>query len=178
MLRMFLYLGELKHLSKGEIRILRCRPEDIDDSLGELWLRLCREMFDIEQYVVPSEGNMRRWVGYVKEELASGQGVLLAARDDERIVGFVYASVSHGFPLDVTRKVGRLNDLYVLPEYRRRGIGQRLLTDCVKIMRESDAEAVRTRVLAENKPAIAFYEELGFRMRSHGMTIDLEDNVE
>lgn len=161
----------------GEIGILRCGPEDVDDSLGELWLRLCREMFDMEEYVVPSEGNRLRWVSHVREELASGQGILLAARSDERIVGFLYASVSQGFPLDVTKEVGRLNDLYVLSEYRRKGIGETLLMNCIERMKELNVEAIRTRVLAKNKPAIGLYEKLGFRIRNHGMTLDIEDEV-
>ena len=54
-----------------------------------------------------------------------------------------------------------LEDLFVLPEYRRRGIGKAMLTYLAKLAVERDAGRLEWSVLDWNEPAIAFYESMG-----------------
>ena len=54
-----------------------------------------------------------------------------------------------------------LEDLFVLPEYRRRGIGKALLTYLANLARERDAGRLEWSVLDWNDPAIAFYQRIG-----------------
>jgi hypothetical protein len=43
------------------IEIYECRVEDVNDLVKELWLRLAREMFEIEHFTLPSETNADKW---------------------------------------------------------------------------------------------------------------------
>lgn len=54
-----------------------------------------------------------------------------------------------------------LEDLFVNPEYRGKGIGKKLLLELVKIAHERGYGRVEWSVLDWNKPAIQFYESLG-----------------
>lgn len=54
-----------------------------------------------------------------------------------------------------------LEDLFVLPEYRRRGIGQRLLRELAQIAVKRDAGRLEWSVLNWNAGAIALYEAMG-----------------
>ena len=54
-----------------------------------------------------------------------------------------------------------LDDLYVRPEARSRGIGRALLTELASIARRSGYERVEWSVLNWNESAIAFYRSLG-----------------
>jgi len=157
-----------------EIEIYECRVKDIDDSVKELWLGLVREMFEIEGFIVPSESNGGRWVRFVREGLASGRNFLLVAKNRNRLVGFACASVPHDYPLDVSEFVGLIDDVYVLPEFRGRGIGKRLVVESLKKMKDKGVNTVRLTVLTENKTAIKLYEQLGFRIYRYGMTKSLE----
>ena len=56
----------------------------------------------------------------------------------------------------------QINDLYILPEYQRRGIGSHLLSKLLEEAREKHIP-VRLGVLKVN-PARRFYEKLGFRV--------------
>jgi GNAT superfamily N-acetyltransferase len=54
-----------------------------------------------------------------------------------------------------------LEDLFVLPTYRRRGIGTAMLRYIAQLALERDAGRLEWRVLDWNAPAIAFYEKVG-----------------
>ena len=54
-----------------------------------------------------------------------------------------------------------LEDLFVLPEYRRRGIAKGILRYLVDLAIARDAGRVEWSVLDWNKSAIAFYEKIG-----------------
>jgi len=150
------------------IEIYECEVEDVDDSVKELWLGLAREMFEIERLIVPSEANGDKWVELVREGLASGQNLLLVAKNGGKPVGFAYAGI---FPehFEVSRLVGAIHDVYVLSEFRGRGIGKKLIIECLNRMKAAGAKLVRLQVLTENKAAIELYEKLGFKTYRYGM---------
>ena len=54
-----------------------------------------------------------------------------------------------------------LEDLFVLPEYRRQGIGKTLLTYLAQLALERDCGRLEWSVLDWNESAIAFYESMG-----------------
>jgi len=61
----------------------------------------------------------------------------------------------------LTRPGLYLEDIFVLPEQRRRGIGKALLGEVARIARERDCGRLEWSVLDWNASAIAFYESLG-----------------
>ena len=52
-----------------------------------------------------------------------------------------------------------LEDIFVLEEYRREGIGQKMFQFCVKQAKERDCGRMEWSVFNWNKPAIKFYEK-------------------
>lgn len=59
------------------------------------------------------------------------------------------------------RPVFYLEDLFVLPDHRRRGVGAKLFLDCLKRARKRRCCRMEWQVLAWNEPALRFYEKLG-----------------
>ncbi|HKA32844.1 MAG TPA: GNAT family N-acetyltransferase [Candidatus Binatia bacterium] len=56
-----------------------------------------------------------------------------------------------------------IEDLFVLPQWRRRGLGTQLLTRAAEIAVERGCGRMEWSVLDWNEPAIAFYKKLGAR---------------
>src|SRR5436190_641201 len=54
-----------------------------------------------------------------------------------------------------------LEDLFVRPQFRGRGIGRALLSYVANIARNENCRAMRWEVLDWNKPAIELYQSLG-----------------
>lgn len=74
-------------------------------------------------------------------------------------VGF--AVYFHSFSTFVGKPGIYLEDLFVLPEFRARGIGKALLVYLAKIARDRNCARLEWAVLDWNQPAINFYRGLG-----------------
>ncbi len=67
----------------------------------------------------------------------------------------------HNFSTFVGKPGVYLEDIYVRPHLRGKGIGKELLLEIIKIAKERDCGRVEWCVLDWNKSAIDFYESLG-----------------
>ncbi|MGI8500936.1 MAG: GNAT family N-acetyltransferase [Hassallia sp.] len=74
-------------------------------------------------------------------------------------VGF--ALFFHNYSTYVTKPGIYLEDLFVLPKYRRKGIGKALLTKLAQIAVQRNCGRLEWSVLDWNEPAIAFYRSMG-----------------
>jgi GNAT superfamily N-acetyltransferase len=84
--------------------------------------------------------------------------VVIAYADDEP-AGF--ALFFHNFSTFLGRRGIYLEDLYVTPEARGKGIGQALLAYLAKLAEERNCGRLEWWVLDWNEPAIRFYKSLG-----------------
>jgi GNAT superfamily N-acetyltransferase len=85
--------------------------------------------------------------------------VTIAELPDERIAGFaLYCSNYSTF---LARPGIWLEDLFVYPEFRGRGIGRKLLAQLARHAVEQNFGRLDWNVLDWNTPSIAFYESLG-----------------
>jgi len=85
----------------------------------------------------------------------------LIAEDDDKPVGF--ALFFHNFSTFLGRPGLYLEDLFVLPEGRGKGVGRKLLERLAQVAVERDCGRLEWAVLDWNKDAIRFYERLGAR---------------
>lgn len=77
------------------------------------------------------------------------------------MAGYVWLGVSHR-PFS-GMKVGWIYDIQVVPAHRGKGIGRALMEHALKASRERGFALTGLMVKADNKPAYALYESLGFR---------------
>ncbi|MEO1672028.1 MAG: GNAT family N-acetyltransferase [Cyanobacteria bacterium J06631_2] len=81
---------------------------------------------------------------------------------ESKIVGF--ALFFPNYSTFLTKPGLYLEDLFVLPEYRRQGIGKALLSYLGKLAIARDAGRLEWSVLDWNESAIAFYESMGAKI--------------
>lgn len=88
------------------------------------------------------------------------------AEADGKVVGYIMCRVEHGFSdfrsIFPTKK-GHIVSVAVLPEYRRRGIGQSLVIDAMRALTEYGATECFLEVRVGNDTAITLYKNLGFK---------------
>ncbi len=97
----------------------------------------------------------------IEEELfgpKSHTEVLLGYSGAEAVAFAVYF---HNFSTFLGRKGLYLEDLYVRPAHRRRGVGRAMLLKVARIAAERNCGRMEWSVLDWNEPAIFFYEQLG-----------------
>ena len=95
----------------------------------------------------------------------------LIAEEDDKPVGF--ALFFHNFSTFLAKPGLYLEDLFVIPESRGRGIGRALLKELARLAVERDCGRLEWSVLDWNREAIAFYERLGARPNSEWTTYRL-----
>ena len=83
----------------------------------------------------------------------------LIAEADGQPAGF--ALFFHNFSTFVGKPGLYLEDLFVKPEHRGRGVGRRLFGELARIALERDCGRMEWSVLDWNAPALAFYKKLG-----------------
>jgi GNAT superfamily N-acetyltransferase len=84
---------------------------------------------------------------------------VIIAEYDQKPAGF--ALFFHNYSTFLGKPGIFLEDLFVQPEYRGKGIGKQLLVQLAKIAVERDCGRVEWHVLDWNEPAIKFYRNLG-----------------
>ena len=90
-------------------------------------------------------------------DLHSPRSMLLAAVDDTALVGFASLSIFS------EQGIGRLNQVFVLPRYRRWGIGSELIRRCLVAASERQVASITAEIEATN-PAMVVYIKMGFRV--------------
>jgi GNAT superfamily N-acetyltransferase len=83
----------------------------------------------------------------------------LVAEAGDRVMGF--ALYFWNYSTFLAKPGIYLEDLFVLPEYRRQGIGKALLTRLAQVAIAQGAGRLEWSVLDWNQPAIDFYERMG-----------------
>jgi GNAT superfamily N-acetyltransferase len=89
------------------------------------------------------------------------RGFLLLARDDRGIVGVAYVAMI--LSAEHCGLVGWLEELYVTPRCRDRGIGTALVSAVLARARKKDIVAVDLEIDAGHSRAASLYRRLGFR---------------
>lgn len=87
----------------------------------------------------------------------------LIARVNDTPVGF--ALFFHNYSTFLMKPGIYLEDLFVLPDYRGRGIGKALLQQLGQLAIERHCGRLEWNVLDWNSPAIAFYERMGAEIK-------------
>lgn len=93
-------------------------------------------------------------VSSLETQLSSGQSVWLVQEEEGKPVGYALGTEICG--------EAELYRIAVLSSHRRRGLGEKLLSEFLEQCRSRKAEKVFLEVRSRNSPAIALYEKAGF----------------
>ncbi len=149
---------------------MRIRPAEKDDAA--LLFSLIEELAEYEQLsdAVKGDGALLAATLFNEERPAEA----LVAEVDGEAVG--YAIFFTTFSTFECKPGLWVEDLFVRPSHRRRGIGRALLARIAGLARERDCARVEWSALDWNEPALCFYEEIGARRMEQWQTLRLEGN--
>jgi len=100
---------------------------------------------------------------YYNEALEnSDKSSVFIAEDNGKIVGFLKADVEQIDHFFLNPQIIYLDDIFVLPEYRRKGIAKTLVKEAEKLAKEKGIKRIQARVYSFNKRMQSFLESQGY----------------
>lgn len=121
-----------------------------------------------------SEDAADRWCNDLKEWIhAPKVRRVIVSEHNEMLTGF--ASAQHWWPAPIYEQKLEvyLEELFVLPEFRRQGIGTLLVNDIRAWASNGEIEQIRLGTLVSNGAAVAFWDGFGAKSFVVEMTIDV-----
>jgi ribosomal protein S18 acetylase RimI-like enzyme len=134
-------------------------------------LKELKQLCEIESGWKPPQEYLEEWVKVVLGIHNQDPCLVRGALIDGKVVGYsISVKKLHsydGVVMDVTWKSAYIWDLFVLKEYRNKGIGTALINDAVAYLESLGVGKVGLLVNYWNENAKKLFEKLGFKLWSH-----------
>jgi ribosomal protein S18 acetylase RimI-like enzyme len=122
-------------------------------------------LFDAYRQFYKKKPDLKAARDFLKRRLKNGESVLFLAFMDEgrqaKPVGLVHLYPT--FSSLTLRRQWILSDLFVIPEARRRGVGEALMNRAREFAEETEADVLLLETATDNFTAQKLYERLGYR---------------
>jgi [ribosomal protein S18]-alanine N-acetyltransferase len=118
-------------------------------------IRLLGELYEIENQCFEEEAFSKQQIAYLLEDY---NAVSLVAQVDGIIAGFIIGRVD----LIRNRPLGHIMTIDVAPNYRRKGIAQKLMLEIEAIFKTKGAKECGLEVRENNIAALSLYIKLGY----------------
>lgn len=121
-------------------------------------------------YEVSSLSLKETWsLGSIEQELSNKFARYIVCKDGDKVIGFIGAWL--------IASEGQITNLAVHPDYRKKGIGKKLMKSLISSLKEEGCNAITLEVRESNTVAKNLYKNLGFL--SEGIRKNFyEDNKE
>ena len=100
---------------------------------------------------------------------------MLVATVAGEIVGSGYSLIRNSKPYKKPKQYAYLGFMYVLPEYRGKGINRKIIECLLDKIKERNITEVQLDVYAENKNALNAYKKIGFKPELLKMRLNTEE---
>jgi GNAT superfamily N-acetyltransferase len=98
----------------------------------------------------------------LKKAYDEGKDGMFIWEIDGKVVGWSWLKI-HENEFFKEGAFGELNEIYVIPKWRRKGVGKVLMVHAHTWFKEKGVNTIRVEALASNKAALVFYRKYGFK---------------
>ena len=127
-------------------------------------LYLAVELFDKYRVFYHQSADIELAKQFLQQRIANNESVIFAAIDDEN-EKTIPAGFTQLYPLYSSVRATKnwiLNDLYVDANYRKQGIGKKLIEAAIHFAKEQGATFIQLETMPDNITAQRLYEAIGF----------------
>jgi ribosomal protein S18 acetylase RimI-like enzyme len=124
---------------------------------------LVADLFDKYRVFYKKESDIELAKQFIQTRLGNNESVIFVAfaDDQSKPVGFTQLYPTYSSVRVVKNWI--LNDLYVDKEYRKQGIGEKLIAAAMNFAKQNEAKFVQLSTAVDNYTAQSLYEQIGFK---------------
>jgi ribosomal protein S18 acetylase RimI-like enzyme len=137
-------------------------------------LRIAAELFDGYRQFYGQPADYPLAEAFLRDRLANNDSVIFLAVDPESGAGLGFVQLYPSFSSVAARRLWILNDLFVAPAARRRGVGRALLDAARDHGVATGAKRLVLSTAASNREARALYESYGYKQEDVFLAYKLE----
>ena len=146
-----------------EIVVREMGKEHLDDVVS-LWRLMMEHVESHDPYFRMKLGSDDKFRSYIISHAGKEESVVYVAQGEGKVVGFINGYIKENPPVIEPSHVGFIDCLVVLPEYRRKGIGSRLMSEITAWFEKGGLESVELFHNISNQEGEAFWPALGFAL--------------
>lgn len=114
------------------------------------------------------------WKENYYESLVNNKDVSLVwIIESEHFIGFIIFCIHDHFYLN--KKIGFIQEFFVIPEHRKKGIGSLCAKKAIETLRFLDVYQIKLDIMSNNEGAKIFWEKLGFKKISERYNYKCEE---
>jgi len=142
--------------------------------LGRFGAKLVDEHhgFDDRRFIPTRERTPADYAAFLIRQIDAPKAIVLVADDHGDVIGYAYATDEGYDYMTLRGPAGVLQDIFVSPEFRRRGVGEKLLTAAIESLRGRGVTQIVLSTAERNAEAQRLFERAGFRPTMIEMTRD------
>jgi len=149
------------------MRVSRMKIEEASlkdiDGIIKLWKGLIDHhlsMTHIFQMRADAEVNIKK---YVKDSIESKDGLVLIAKEQNRIIAYLLCKIVSNPPVFEERKFGAISDAFVLEDKRGKGIIKEMENKAVEWFKGKGMKSAEVRVYCKNEIGNKVWGRLGYK---------------
>jgi len=154
------------------VRILKLRYEHIP-GLIEVWKEFMDYHARIHPHFMRAEQGHIAFEKHARENMKSRDYAVFVALDGEKVIGYTLLQTRKPPPVYDEATFGFLSDIAVKEEYRRQGVGERLLKRALRWFKDRGIKWIELSVVYGNPSGYPFWKKQGFKPLMHRMYFEL-----
>ena len=143
------------------IRIREAVKNDVA-TMVELW----KEMMDFhkerDKLFTRKDIGHKGWIEFVTDHMSKEDSCVFVAELDGQIVGHCLGFLSDYPPVITIERYGKFQELAVMADYRRCGVGKELVKKMLIWFSEQGMKRIEVNVSVHNELSTAFWRKIGF----------------
>jgi len=135
---------------KENLKIRKAKLKDVD-RIYYLQSLLMKYHIKFDDFWRGNKDRRKNFCKHVRSTIRSSNGLVLVAEYNGKIVGYSLAKIKKRPPIFKIQKIGHIHDAFVMKQYRKRGIGRRLVNESLKWFKSKGMNYVEADVDVRNK---------------------------
>lgn len=140
-----------------EIRL--ARKEDCEKITKELWvpfMEYCSKLDDFSEVEKRAE---QIFYTHLRDFITHKENAILIAEENGKLIGYAKITKTKRPPVYKKKEMGEITDLFVLPEYRKKRVGLKLVKASENWFRKRNLKLAWIKVHATNELGTLFWEK-------------------